>query len=99
MLVEKTLVAGEIVVLKLRTGDEIVGRIKSDIDGIILIQQPLRCAIARNEDGEQAKYLLPLLMLAPEADIPLRLIDIVTFVSAPSEVASAWSRETSGLIL
>jgi hypothetical protein len=99
MLIDNVIRENEVVVLKLITGDEIVGRVKSNLMGIITIQQPLRCAIARTDAGEQAKYLIPLLMLAPEASTPLRLETIVTWVTAPKEVSDAWSHETSGLIL
>lgn len=87
------------VVLKLSSGDEIVGQIKGIYGDYLNVKQPLQVTIMRGPDGQPGKALMPLMMLAPESNVLVYRACIVCAVIAPDEVEKAYIQETSGLVL
>ena len=92
---------GAIVVLKLVSGEEIVTSVK-EFDAsryTIVAKQPLQVQIVRVSDGQVGKQLMPWLMLCPEGNPTIELDKVLGAVEAPREVADAYTRETSGIVI
>jgi bacterioferritin-associated ferredoxin len=92
---------GNIVVIKFVNSEEIVTRVK-EFDATlnyIVAQQPLQVQIIRGQDGQPGKALMPWLLLAPEGNPTIELNTIIGVIEAPKEVADAWTRETSGIVI
>jgi len=94
---------GNIKVLKLSNGDEIVGEVDplASTGEFIVIDQPLRVFLTRGQDGQPGKSLIDWLMLKPEARrVPVYKTQLAAApMDPPKDVEDAWREQTSGIIL
>tara|TARA_B100001105_G_C22069867_1_gene306092 strand:+ start:216 stop:512 length:297 start_codon:yes stop_codon:yes gene_type:complete len=88
---------GEIVSVRLSTGEELVGTLKEDeleSKGYVVIEQPL--IVGRSEKGFG---LMPYMMTSPpEASAKITQTHIMTMAPTMEEVAKGYKKQTSKIV-
>ena len=85
-------------VLKLVTGEELIGRVECQTDIDITISSPRVMRMYQTEQGISAG-LVPWLMTAPDAQVDIKSSHIMTSVDCPKDVEDSYLQQTSKLDL
>lgn len=100
MLMQPQLQLNDIVIVKLATSEEVVGKLVDIINSKYLLERPRVIVPVRagngNEVGIQA---FPLLMSYPDATTPISESHIITMIKAPANVEKTYLAQTTGLDL
>tara|TARA_B110000503_G_C7005244_1_gene353295 strand:+ start:530 stop:826 length:297 start_codon:yes stop_codon:yes gene_type:complete len=94
----KVVKKGEIVSVRLSTGEELVGTLREDeleSKGYVVIEQPL--IVGRSESGFG---LMPYMMtLDPESTVKITQTHIMTLAATMEEVAKGYRKQTSKIAI
>ena len=92
MLVNKAIKSGDVVSMKLTTGEEVLARFKEDNDTDVIVSKP-RCVVVGQGIG-----LAPYAFTMPEdGSVPVNKTHIITMVVAAEGVTSEYIQHTTGL--
>lgn len=92
---------GDIQILKLVNGDELIGEVVERFAGLVTVKSPLSIVIVRGANGQPVKALSDWVMLAPGVR-EVKIYEsnlLIAPLDAPKEAADAWRQETSGIVL
>lgn len=92
MLLQNKIKSGDVVSMKLTTGEEVLARFKEDTDTDIIVSKPL-CVVVGQGIG-----LAPYAFTMPEdGNFPINKDHIITMVIADKKVTSEYIQHTTGL--
>ena len=96
MLIDKGVAVGEVVTLKLTSGEEIIGKLVDDTaDCHIKISKPMVIAM-----GQQGPGLVPYLFtVSPDKTIKIQRSVLVVFEATEKSYADAYIQNTTGIKL
>lgn len=94
MLIQKPLSQGDVVSIKLLTGEEVLGRFDSVNDSEIHIKRP--CSVAM---GPQGMGIVPWMLTAAPETTKLNKNTVITYTPTDSEIAKAYTEATSNIKL
>lgn len=95
LLVNKGVSTGDVVTLKLFSGEEIIGKLVNESDTHYTIAKPL--ALTMSPKGmAMAPYLYT---VSPNADVPVNKSAIVIIVPSDKEMADSYLTGTTGIAL
>lgn len=94
MLINTPHKAGDIVTIKLFSGEELVGKLQEETDSIIKIKTPLTLVMSQQGLGLQ-QYLFT---VDPDLPLPLERRAVVTITKTHEQFAKAYQERTSGLV-
>ena len=94
MLIQKPLDQGDIVSIKLLTGEEVLGRYVSESDTEILVKKP--CTLAM---GNQGMGIVPWMMTTQPETTKLNKHTVIAYAPTDSEIAKAYTEATSSIKL
>jgi len=95
MLIEAPYTTGDVVSIRLASGEEIVGKLLDDNDKTIKLKQPLSAIMS-----EKGLAMLPfMLTVNPEADIVVSKNQIMITAKSIKEVADHYLQSTTGITL
>ena len=95
MLIEAPYATGDVVSVRLSSGEEIVGKLLDDNDKTIKLKQPLSAIMS-----EKGLAMLPfMLTVDPEKDLTVSKNQIVITAKSHKEVADHYLQSTTGLSL
>jgi hypothetical protein len=94
MLIQKPLDAGDIVSIKLLTGEEVLGRYVSETDTEIHVKKP--CTLAM---GQQGMGIVAWMMTAQPETTKLNKNTVIAYAPTDSEIAKAYTEATSSIKL
>lgn len=93
MLISKRPEAGDIVAIKLITGDEVIAKLKTDNGNALVVSKPISIVMS-----PQGVVLLPFMIGANEdAEMVFSTAMVVTYVTARKELKDAYIGQTSGI--
>ena len=85
---------GEIVSLRITTGEELVGTLKTEDDKIVELAKPL--IVGRSETGFG---LMPYMMtVSPHASVKIKQAHIMTMAKTNDEIGKGYQKQTSDII-
>ena len=85
---------GEIVSLRLTTGEELVGTLKTESVDVIELAKPL--IVGRSETGFG---LMPYMMtVSPDTTAKIKQIHIITLAKTNDEIGAGYQKQTSDII-
>lgn len=87
-----------IMAVKIASGEEIVAEVIEQLDGSIQCRRPRVVQMMQTQQGVGAG-LVPYIMSAPDATIPINPDCIVAKVKVGSQIERAYTQEVSGLDL
>ena len=94
MLIQKPLAAGDIVSIKLLTGEEVLGRYVNETDSEIHIKKPSTLAM-----GQQGMGIVPWMMTAQPETTKLNKHTVIAHAPTDAEIAKAYIEATSSIKL
>jgi hypothetical protein len=95
MLIDKGVTAGEVITLKLTSGEEIVARLVEETDGFYKLSKPTVIAMTPKGPG-----LMPYLFtVSPEKEIKLNKNTVSVAVASDKEFADQYMQGTTGIAL
>jgi hypothetical protein len=94
MLIQKPLDQGDIVSIKLLTGEEVLGRYVSETDTEIHVKKPCTLAMGQNGMG-----IVPWMMTTQPETTKLNKHTIIAFAPTDGEIAKAYIEATSTIKL
>jgi len=95
MLIEAPYATGDVVSVRLSSGEEIVGKLLDDNDKTIKLKQPLSAIMS-----EKGLAMLPfMLTVNPEADLVVNKNQIMITAKSIKEVADHYLQSTTGITL
>lgn len=94
MLINKGITPGEVVSIKLISGEEIIARLEEDGSQTVKITKPLLVAA-----GPQGLGMMPFVFLAADDTMSIKQDHIITMNAAKSEAASQYLQGTTGIAL
>lgn len=94
MLINKGISAGEVVSIKLISGEEIIARLEEDGIDQIKISKPLLVAA-----GPQGLGMMPFVFLAEDANMSVKHSHIIIMALAKKDAASQYLQGTTGIAL
>jgi len=95
MLIEAPYATGDVVSVRLSSGEEIVGKLLDDNDKTIKLKQPLSAIMS-----EKGLAMLPfMLTVDPEKDLTVSKNQIVITAKSHKEVADHYLQSTTGITL
>jgi len=95
MLIEAPYATGDVVSIRLSSGEEIVGKLLDDNDKTIKLKQPLSAIMS-----EKGLAMLPfMLTVNPEADLVVNKNQIMITAKSIKEVADHYLQSTTGITL
>ena len=94
LLEDTTYKSGDIVTIKLFSGEELVGRFDSETDTIIKIKMPLTLVASQQGIGLQ-QYLFT---TDPKKLLPIQKSALVVVTPTVKNFADAYQQQTSGII-
>ena len=102
MLVEKKLSVGDIVSLKLVSGEELIGKIKEHTESGFLVSKPLVLSVVAipTQDGriQHALQLSPFMFgLDERSDIGFPFTSLITYTKTKEEMKQSYIKETSSI--
>lgn len=100
MLVSKAFRQGDILTLKLSSGEEVICRFVEQSESDITITKPLTMTLMQvpNQPGQAAVGFVPFMVgVADDAHIRITRSNIIAFSPAAPNAASGYMRSTSGL--
>lgn len=100
MLLQKPIESGDIIAIKLSTGEELIAKLNSVGNDNIVISKPLTVTLAQDpRTGSVGIQMLPYFVLCGDADAKLTIKDshIVTRTLANENAKSGYIQNTTGL--
>ena len=102
MLIEKKLSVGDVVSLKLLSGEELIGKLKSMGETILVVSKPLVITIGAvpgpNGTVQHGLQLVPFMFgLNDSDDVTISLANVITRVKTRDEIKQAYIKETTGI--
>lgn len=99
MLINKKPDANSVMLIRLTTGEEVIGRIKdSQDDNHITVTKPYMIAIQPGPDGKPVLMMMPYLMLSDETEVVfLRSAVVCQPYGANKQVSDEYIKKTSGI--
>jgi hypothetical protein len=99
MLTNKPFSAGDIVTLKLTTGDELIARFINEVPNSITISRPLVLQLAVDEMGRPELHMVPsfLFTVAADAHMTLDRQHVVVMVRSDDAAQKNYTTVTTGL--
>lgn len=95
MLIDKGVVAGEIITLKLTSGEELIGKLIEDGTNYLKISKPMVLSA-----GPQGIGMFPYLFTVdPEKDVKLNKTTIVVMEVTEKQFSDAYVQQTTGIKL
>lgn len=94
MLIQKPLDKGDIVSIKLLTGEEILGRFETITDTEIHVKKP--CTLAM---GQQGMGIVPWMMTTQPEITKLNKATVIAYAPTDKEIARAYTEATSSIKL
>lgn len=94
MLVEKKKEQSSIVAIKLTTGEEIIAKVVSDDDGLLVVNRPLSMVMAENPDNPtQTRVMFTPWMIAADKDnVSIRNTHVVAVTPARTDAAEQYEQ-------
>ncbi len=87
-------------ILKLITGEEIVGNITERISGLISIENPCLLAIAMGPNGKASLQMQPMLIFSEQKVVELQLNHVIYNVSVAQEIQNKYNEiYGSGIVM
>lgn len=95
MLIDKGVAQGEVITLKLTSGEELVGKLVEETDAYYKLSRPMVIGM-----GKQGPGLMPYLFTVhPDKDIRLSKITVTVAEATDAEFAKQFLESTSGIKL
>lgn len=94
MLINKGFSTGDIVILKMINGDEVIARFESDNSASVKISRPLAITI-----GPQGLGMMPWVFLAKEEEFVILKDQFFLMVNAKEDAAKQYMQGTTGIAL
>ena len=85
---------GDVVTLKLSSGEELVAKLVKENKDSLTVQMPLTL-VATEQGMSLAPYLFT---ITPDTKLDIRLNSVITVVKSAEDTASGYTQQTSGLI-
>lgn len=96
MLMQKPMVSGEVVTLKLITGEEVFGRLDSEDDHYVTLCKV--CTLGRDPNSGAVGLMNWMMTSAPEL-VPVSRSSIITMVPTEEKLARKYTEETTSIQL
>lgn len=94
MLISKGLSAGEVVSIKLISGEEIIARLEEDTPEFVKITKPLTVSL-----GPQGLGMIPFVFLASGDTFKISMNHIIIIAPAKKDAADQYIQGTTGIAL
>jgi hypothetical protein len=95
MLISKGVAVGEVITLKLTSGEELVAKLSEETDSYYKLSKPMVIAM-----GQQGPGLMPYLFtVSPDADVKLQKITVTVAEATDQSFAKQFLESTSGIKL
>ena len=95
MLIDKGVAQGEVITLKLTSGEELVGKLVEETDAYYKLSRPMVIGM-----GKQGPGLMPYLFTVhPDKDIRLSKVTVTVAEATDAEFAKQFLESTSGIKL
>jgi hypothetical protein len=95
MLISKGVTVGEVITLKLTSGEELVAKLSEETDKYYKLSKPMVIAM-----GQQGPGLMPYLFtVSPDADVKLQKITVTVAEATDASFAKQFLESTSGIKL
>jgi len=95
MLISKGVAVGEVITLKLTSGEELVAKLTEETDSYYKLSKPMVIGM-----GQQGPVLMPYLFtVSPEADVKLSKITVTVAEPTDQAFAKQFLESTSGIKL
>lgn len=95
MLIQKGVSVGEVITLKLTSGEELVAKLSEETDSFYKLSKPMVIGM-----GKQGPGLMPYLFtVSPDRDVKLSKITVTVAEPTDAEFAKQFLESTSGIAL
>lgn len=94
MLLEKPISSGDVVSVKLISGEEIIARFEEESSDTTKISKPMSVSL-----GPQGLGMIPFMFLGNKEKISLKNLHIISMVPAKKEAADQYMQSTTGIAL
>jgi len=95
MLITKTqYTVGDVISIKLVTGEELITRLESETDEVLVVRSPLAITM-----GAQGVGMIPWVLLADTKKCTISKSHVVAAILTKKEAADQYTQSTSGLTL
>lgn len=94
MLIEKPLSTGDVVSVKLISGEEIIARLEEETDAYIKVSKPLTVTL-----GPQGLGMIPFVFLSAKDTITIKHTHVLTMSPSKKEAADQYMEGTTGIAL
>ena len=94
MLITKGVAVGEIVSIKLITGEEIIAKLEEETTDHIKVNRPLTVSL-----GPQGLGMIPFVFLAQNDSIKLNMNHVLVLAAAKKDAADQYIQGTTGIAL
>lgn len=93
MLIQVPYKEGDVVSIKLSSGEEMIANLVKETGSELVVSKPLMLVA-----GEQGMGLAPYMFtVAPDSKITLRLNNVITIVKTAEDAAKMYTQQTSGI--
>lgn len=102
MLIEKTLKADDICVIKLASGEELIAKFHEETDAGVSISKPLILNLGMDQKTNQVGIqMIPAFMLAASNDMRLtiRKHAVICLAKAADDAKNGYIRNTTGIVM
>lgn len=101
MLLQKPMEAGDIVTIKMVTGEELIAKLVTLGNDHVVITKPLIATLGQDRNGNVGIQMLPYFVLTGDADAKLTISNqhIVTKTPTTEQAKSGYLQQTTGLTL
>jgi hypothetical protein len=98
LIQKKTVSAGDIVSLRLVSGEEVVAKLKELTDKSVVLTKPVSAQLVMNAPGQGGVVLMPFMLTIDEkTDIEVGLEKVVAMALSRKEAKDQYITQTSGL--
>jgi hypothetical protein len=94
MLIEAPYKVGDIVSIKLSSGEEMVATLQSETDSQVEIRKPLMLVAGKDSTMGLAPFMFT---VGPDAKYKIKLNSIICIVKTEKDASSTYTQSTSGL--
>ena len=94
MLLEKPIVKGSVITIKLTSGEELLARFESESETQLIVEKAATIA-----QGQQGMGIVPWMMTSQAATVKLNKTAVVAYTQTEEEIAKAYTETTTSLKL
>lgn len=95
MLIDKGVTAGEVITIKLTSGEELIGRLVEENDNHYKLAKPMVLTM-----GQQGLGMAPYLFtVSPDKDVPINKSAVTVAIATDKEMANSYTQGTTGIKL